>query len=129
MTATSTFTLAVIRDVTQARHLADLARYAARDGHDSQELLDSIITSLYNIGLSLQAVSAGRAQCPLCQAVRSHLCHNRTRAAPQTCWGPGPARPTAPARTSRCERLPDSKQYLPANHHQAPSPACTTSTG
>ena len=42
-TATGTFTLTVIRDVTEARKLADLARaaVAARQAHDGQELLDS----------------------------------------------------------------------------------------
>ena len=45
-TATGTFTLTVVRDVTQARRLADLADLArataaAQQAHDSQELLDS----------------------------------------------------------------------------------------
>jgi anti-anti-sigma factor len=58
-TATGTFTLTVIRDATEARRLADLAdlsrsAVAAKQAHDGEELLDSITTSLYNVGLSLQ---------------------------------------------------------------------------
>ena len=61
-TATGTFVLTVIRDVTKARrlaNLADLARaaVAAQQAHRGQELLDSITTSLYNVGLSLQAAA------------------------------------------------------------------------
>jgi len=58
-TATGSFTLAVIRDVTEARRLADLARaaVAVRQAHDGQELLDSVTTSLYRVGLSLQAAA------------------------------------------------------------------------
>ena len=61
-TATGTFTLTVIRDVTEARRVADLADLAraaavAWQAHDSQELLDSITTSLYDAGLSLQAAA------------------------------------------------------------------------
>ena len=61
-TATGTFTLTVIRDVTKTRRLAnvaDLARaaVAAQQAHRGQELLDSITTSLYNVGLSLQAAA------------------------------------------------------------------------
>jgi len=59
VTATGSFTLTVIRDVTQARRLADLVRAAAtaRQAHDGQELLGSITTSLYHVGLSLQAAA------------------------------------------------------------------------
>jgi hypothetical protein len=58
-TATGTFTLTVIRDVSEACRLADLARAAAaaEQAHPGQEFLDSIITSLYNAGLSLQAAA------------------------------------------------------------------------
>ena len=58
-TATGTFTLTVIRDITEACRLADLARaaVAARQAHLSQERLESTITSLYNAGLSLQAAA------------------------------------------------------------------------
>jgi len=61
-TATGTFTLIVIRDVTEARRLADLAdlaqaAVAAKQARLGQELLDSITTSLYNVGLSLQAAA------------------------------------------------------------------------
>jgi PAS domain S-box-containing protein len=57
-TATGSFALTVIRDVTEARKLADLARAAvtAKQARLGQELLDSI-PSLYNVGLSLQAAS------------------------------------------------------------------------
>jgi anti-anti-sigma factor len=58
-TATGRFTLAVIRDITQSREhhdLADLARAAVTaQAHHSQELLDTIASSLSNVGLSLQA--------------------------------------------------------------------------
>jgi len=62
VTATGSFTLTVIRDVTQARRLADLADLVraaatARQAHDGQELLGSITTSLYHVGLSLQAAA------------------------------------------------------------------------
>jgi anti-anti-sigma factor len=61
-TATGTFTLTVIRDITEARRLADLADLAraaaaAKQAHDGQELLDSVTTSLYHVGLSLQAAA------------------------------------------------------------------------
>jgi len=55
-TATGTFTLTVVRDVTQARKLADLAlvAVAAKQARPGQQLLDSVTTSLYSVGLSLQ---------------------------------------------------------------------------
>ena len=61
-TATGAFTLTVIRDVTEARRLADLAdlaraAVAAKQAHDGQGLLDSVTASLYNVGLSLQAAA------------------------------------------------------------------------
>ncbi len=58
-TATGTLTLTVIRDVTEAHGLADLTRAAtaAQQAHDGQELLESIVTSLYNVGYSLQAAA------------------------------------------------------------------------
>ena len=61
-TATGTFALTVIRDVTEARRLADLADLAraaaaAQQARDGQELLDAITTSLYHVGLSLQAAA------------------------------------------------------------------------
>jgi anti-anti-sigma factor len=54
------FTLAVIRDVTEALRLADLAglaraSVAAEQEYRSRELLDTIITSLFHVGLSLHA--------------------------------------------------------------------------
>jgi anti-anti-sigma factor len=58
-TATGHFVLAVIRDTTQARRredLADLARAAVADQvHRDQELLDQVVQSLFQVGLSLQA--------------------------------------------------------------------------
>ena len=61
-TATGTFTLTVIRDVTKACRLADLAdlaraAVAAQQAHCGQDVLDSVTTSLYNAGLSLQAAA------------------------------------------------------------------------
>ena len=61
-TVTGTLTLAVIRDVTEARRLADLAdlaraAVAAQHAHRGQDLLDSVTTSLYDVGLSLQAAA------------------------------------------------------------------------
>ena len=61
-TATSHLTLAVIRDMTETRRredLADLARaaVATEQEHRGQELLDRITTSLYHVGVSLQAAA------------------------------------------------------------------------
>lgn len=59
-TATGNLTLAVVRDVTEIRQredLLDLARaaVAAEQADRSQELLDQVVSSLFNVGLSLQA--------------------------------------------------------------------------
>jgi hypothetical protein len=61
-TATGHFTLTVIRDVTEARRLedpADLAQaaVAADLAHHGQELLNTVVTSLYNAGVGLQAAA------------------------------------------------------------------------
>jgi len=61
-TATGMFALAVIRDITESRRLADLAdlarsAVAARQADRHQKLVDSVITSLYEVGLSLQAAA------------------------------------------------------------------------
>ena len=61
-TAAGHFAFAVIRDVTAARHLEDLidlARSAvtAKQAHRGQELQDTIITRLFQLGLSLQAAT------------------------------------------------------------------------
>ena len=58
-TATGRFSLAVVRDMTEVRSLADVdvAAAAAQQVHRSQELLDSIITHLYQVGVSLQAAA------------------------------------------------------------------------
>jgi len=60
MTAAGHFAVIVIRDITQTRRageLADLAAaaVAAEQAHRSQELLDTTITSLFHVRLSLQA--------------------------------------------------------------------------
>ena len=49
-TATGRLTLAVVRDVAAARRLA-----VARQDQSSRELLDWVITTLYQVGISLQA--------------------------------------------------------------------------
>ena len=59
-TAAGHFAFAVIRDVTAARQLEDLidlarSAVAADQAHGSRELLDTIITRLFQLGLSLQA--------------------------------------------------------------------------
>jgi len=58
-TATGRFSLAVVRDMTAVRSLADLdvAAAAAEQVRRSQDLLDTIITSLYEVGVSLQAAA------------------------------------------------------------------------
>ena len=61
-TATGHLTLAVVRDITQARRrndLAGLARaaVAAEQAPDPQELLDRVVSSLFDVGLSLQAAT------------------------------------------------------------------------
>ena len=58
-TATGRFSLAVVRDMTEVRSLADVdaAAAAAQRVRRSQELLDSIITRLYQVGVSMQAAA------------------------------------------------------------------------
>jgi anti-anti-sigma factor len=61
-TATGHLTLAVVRDVSQTRQhhdLADLARAAAAAQHTQHapELLDKVVSSLFHVGLSLQAAT------------------------------------------------------------------------
>ena len=58
-TATGRFSLAVIRDMTAVRSLADLdvTAAAAAQVRRSQDLLDTVITSLYQAGVSLQAAA------------------------------------------------------------------------
>jgi len=55
-TATGRFCLAVVRDMTAVRSLADVdaAAAAASSVHRCQELLDTIITRLFQVGVSLQ---------------------------------------------------------------------------
>ena len=69
-TATGRFSLAVVRDMTAVRSLADVdaATAAAQRVHRSQELLDTIITLLFQVGVSLQAA----ADLPLDKA-RQHI--------------------------------------------------------
>jgi anti-anti-sigma factor len=61
-TTTGHLILAVIRDSTQARSradLADLARAAAAEQtHRSRELLDAVVHSLFEVGVSLQTAAA-----------------------------------------------------------------------
>jgi hypothetical protein len=59
-TATGHLTLAIVRDVTQARQRDDLvelawAAVAADQAHRSQGLLDRVVSSLFHVGVSLQA--------------------------------------------------------------------------
>jgi len=59
-TAAGRFALTVIRDVTETRRAAELAdlaaaAVAAEQAHRGQELLDTTITSLFHVRLSLQA--------------------------------------------------------------------------
>ena len=58
-TATGRFSLAVVRDMTAVRSLADVdaAAAAARSVHRCQELLDTIITRLFQVGVSLQTAA------------------------------------------------------------------------
>jgi anti-anti-sigma factor len=59
-TAAGQFAVSVIRDVTETRRAGELAglaaaAMAAEQAHRGQELLDTTITSLFHVGLSLQA--------------------------------------------------------------------------
>jgi anti-anti-sigma factor len=58
-TATGRFSLAMVRDMTAVRSLADVdtAAAAARQAHRCHELLDTIITRLYQVGVSLQTAA------------------------------------------------------------------------
>jgi anti-anti-sigma factor len=58
-TTTGTLTLTVIRDVTETRRLANLARSAlgSRQARQHRDLLDTVITNLYDVGLTLHAVA------------------------------------------------------------------------
>jgi anti-anti-sigma factor len=59
-TAAGQFAVSVVRDVTETRRAEELAglaaaAVAAEQAHRGQELLDTTITSLFHVGLSLQA--------------------------------------------------------------------------
>ncbi len=58
-TANGRFSLAVVRDMTAVRSLADVdaAAAAAQQMHRSREVLDTIITHLYQVGVSLQTAA------------------------------------------------------------------------
>ena len=58
-TATGRFSLAVVQDMTAVRSLADVdaAAAAARRVHRCHELLDTIITRLFQVGVSLQTAA------------------------------------------------------------------------
>ena len=51
--------MAVVRDMTAVRSLADIdtAAAAVRRLHRGQEVLDTVITSLFRVGVSLQAAA------------------------------------------------------------------------
>ena len=72
-TGTGQFTVAVVRDLTRARQLeelANLATAAADTAHCYRELLDTTITRLFSIGLSLQSV-ASQAPGPAADAINA----------------------------------------------------------
>jgi anti-anti-sigma factor len=62
-TATGHLTLALVHDITQTRQRNDLASLAhaaivTEQLHDAQELLDEVVSSLLDVGLSLQAATS-----------------------------------------------------------------------
>ncbi len=69
-TATGGFSLAVVRDMTAVRSPADVDAAAAADRrvHRSQDLLDTVIARLYQVGVSLQAAAD-----LLCDSARPHV--------------------------------------------------------
>ena len=72
-TGTGQFTVAVVRDLTRARQLeelANLATAAADTAYCYRELLDTTITRLFSIGLSLQSV-ASQAPGPAADAINA----------------------------------------------------------
>ena len=105
-TASGHFTLAVIRNAAEVRHREDLANLAraavAKQTHRGQELLDRVVHSLFNVGLSLQAAidlpsdvareriteALGRLDDTIYE-IRDHLFAVRDRGAPP----PDPASP------------------------------------
>jgi anti-anti-sigma factor len=109
-TATGHLTLAVIRDVTEARRredLTDLARAAAaaEQAHRGRDLLDKAVNGLFHVGLSLQEaadmphdVARSRIADALqrlddvIREIRDHLFATRSPAGPQP---PGPLNGTA----------------------------------
>ena len=103
-TAAGQFALTVIRDVTEARRLDDLAGLAAaiEQARRSQQLLDTVITALFGAGLSLQTAMnlpprrghAEHRHCPQ-PARRHHPPDPRHRVPCQELWaaaGGGDAR-------------------------------------
>ena len=58
-TSAGRFSMAVVRDMTAVRSLADIdtAAAAVRRLHRGQEVLDTVITSLFRVGVSLQAAA------------------------------------------------------------------------
>ena len=69
-TATGRFSLAVVRDMTAVRSLADVdaAAAAAEKVHRCQDFLDTIITRLFQVGVSLQTAADLS-----CDTARPHL--------------------------------------------------------
>ena len=68
-TATVRFSLVVVRDMTAVRSLADLdaAAAAAEQVRRSQDLLNTVITRLYQVGVSLQPADLS------CDTARPHI--------------------------------------------------------
>ena len=63
-TATGRFSMAVVRDMTEVRSLADVdaAAAATQWAHNCQALLDTIITRLYQVGVSLQTAAESHGE-------------------------------------------------------------------
>ena len=57
-TTAGQYTLTVIRDLTAARRVEERAVTAAMQAHRNEQLLDAIITSLFDVGLSLETAMA-----------------------------------------------------------------------
>jgi anti-anti-sigma factor len=113
-TATGTFTLTVIRDITEACRLADLARAAAaaKKAHLGREFPDSIITSLYDAGLSLQA-AADLSHDPASKTIAEALRHlgDAIRQIRDNAFPPPPGNQS---RTPKQCRVTDRNEHGPA---------------
>ena len=56
-TVTGCFSLTVVRDMTEVRGIAGQAALGVQRTHRGRDLLDSVITRLYRVGVSLQAAA------------------------------------------------------------------------